>query len=152
MESPCPPGFRGVVGPVGSFHQQLRASPLEPAVNASIPATLPSNEFGVSGLLRNGLPCKSKLMPLPLVMKRVFAKVISPKVFIFAPTTLLLNRQLSTYSQLSVLTAPKCAFSIVQYSRRQPVVEFVAKSKPSQSCPFRPRKIIGALGSPFKTL
>ena len=85
-------------------------------------------------------------------MKRVFAKVIAPKVFMFAPTLLFANRQLSAYSQLSVLTTPKCAFSIVQYSKRQPVVEFVAKSKPSQSCPFSPRKMIGVSGSPFKTL
>src|SRR5437762_14218064 len=93
MESPCPPGLRGVVGPLGSFHQQLRASALDPAVNASTPAPFPSNELSVSGLLRKGLPCKSKLMPLPLVMKRVFAKVIAPKVFIFAPTTLLRSEE-----------------------------------------------------------
>src|SRR6266508_359984 len=61
MESPCPPGFRGVVGPLGSFHQQLRASALDPAVKASIPAPLPSNELGVNGLLRNGLPCRVKI-------------------------------------------------------------------------------------------
>src|SRR5581483_9754 len=96
MESPCPPGFRGVVGPVGSFHQQLRASALEPTLNASIPAPLSSNEFGVSGLFRNGLPSTSKLTPLPLVMKRVFANVMAPNVFMFAPTTLLEKWQLST--------------------------------------------------------
>src|SRR6266508_1577282 len=142
MESPCPPGFRGVVGPLGSFHQQLRASALDPAAKASIPAPLPSNELGVDGLLRNGLPCRSKLTPVLLVMKRVFAKVIAPKVFMFAPAMLLANRQLSTYSQLSVLITPKDAFSIVQYSRRQPVVELTWKSKPSQGCPFRPRKMM----------
>src|SRR4030095_3823947 len=96
MESPCPPGFRGVVGPVGSFHQQLRASALDPTLNASIPALLSSNEFGVDGLLRNGLPFSSVLTPLPLVIKRVFANVIAPKVFMFAPTMLFVNRQLST--------------------------------------------------------
>src|ERR1044072_756305 len=96
MESPCPPGFRGVVGPLGSFHQQFRASALDPALNASIPALLPSNEFGVDGLLRKALPPTSKLTPLPLVTKRVFPNVIAPKVFMFAPTTLLVNRQLST--------------------------------------------------------
>src|ERR1043165_8872070 len=95
MESPCPPGFRGVVGPVGSFHQQLRASALEPALNASIPAPLPSNELGVNGLFRKGLPSTSKLTPLLLVMNRVFAKLIAPNVFMFAPTMLLANRQLS---------------------------------------------------------
>ena len=119
-------------------------------MNASIPAPLPSNELGVNGLLRNGLPCKSKLTPVLLVMKRVFAKVIAPKVFMFAPTLLLANRQLSTYSQLSVLTAPKCAFSIVQYSKRQPVVEFVAKSKPSQSCPFKPAEDDRGIGKSFQ--
>jgi hypothetical protein len=59
---------------VGSFHQQLRASALDPAVKASIPAPLPSNELGVDGLLRNGLPCKSKLTPELLVMKRRLCK------------------------------------------------------------------------------
>src|ERR1043166_3810215 len=93
MESPCPPGFRGVVGPVGSFHQQFRASALAAASNASIPAPLPSNELGVSGLLRKGLPSASRLTPLLLVMKRAFAKVIEPKVFMCAPTVLFVNWQ-----------------------------------------------------------
>src|SRR4029453_3719004 len=106
MASPCPPGLRGVVGPVGSFHQQLRASALAAASNASIPAPLPSNEFGVNGLLRKGLPSASTLTPVLLPMKRVFAKVIAPKVFIFAPTALFVNWQLSKKTQLSLLLPP----------------------------------------------
>jgi hypothetical protein len=55
IESPSPPGLPGVVGPVGSFHQQLRASALKGELKALMPVPLPSNEFGERALLRIGL-------------------------------------------------------------------------------------------------
>src|SRR5829696_3358021 len=78
MGSPVPFGFCGARGPVGLFHQTLRASEEEPISKASMPAVLPSNEFGLVGLLSDIVPWSVNCAPVELLMKRVLPKIVQP--------------------------------------------------------------------------